>query len=111
MGIMSDYQNMQAKIQKLADRVLAERKQRLAALYSQAQADAEDVRVKPGAAYTKVDLGDHGHWHGKLMVEHATGNVYGIKAYGKVHKGHQYGTLETIDDFYWGDYYPSKKEA
>ena len=54
--------------------------------------------IKPGQKYTKVDVGDSG----KFMVENATGNIFGIKAYGQIHKGHFYGTLDTIADYYWG---------
>jgi hypothetical protein len=94
------------KIAALAALVLEQTRDRLARQYSAEQAAAKTVRVVPGLKYTKIDLGDHGSMAGHLMVELATGNVYGIKAYGKVHKGHQYGTLDTTGDFYWGDFYP-----
>lgn len=113
---MSDYQNMQDKIQYLAEQLKEQQQARLRALYSDWQADREDVKVIPGAKYTKVDTGFDsaepgglGQWQGRLMVEHETGNIYGIKAYGKVHKGHQYGTLETVDDWDWGEFYPKPK--
>ena len=64
------------------------------------------ARVIPGGnKYIKIDVGSHG----SLMVEKKTGNIYGIKAYGQIHNGHYYGTLDTTDQFYWGDYYPIKK--
>lgn len=94
------------KIQALADLVLEQSRARLAQLYSQGQAEAERVEVRPGKVYTKIDRGPAHNMAGMLMIEHGTGNVYGIKAYGKVHKGHAYGTLDTIADWYWGDYYP-----
>jgi hypothetical protein len=89
-------------IEDLAAMVLAESRQRLARQYSQGQADAVTVSVRPGRAYTKIDRSGSGF----LMVENATGRIYGIKAYGQVHKGHFYGTLDTIGDSYWGEYYP-----
>jgi hypothetical protein len=96
-------------IEEFAQTVLAEQKARLARDYSQWQADAEQVHVIPGRVYTKVDLGtDGGGFTGKFMVEVATGNIYGIKAYGKVHKGHFYGTLDTVADWDWSNYYPSR---
>lgn len=61
------------------------------------------VSTKEGKKYTKVDIGTSGRY----MVD-MDGNIYGIKAYGQVHKGHHYGTLETINDYYWGSYYPVK---
>ena len=57
------------------------------------------VTIKPGRKYTKVDVGSSG----KYMVD-SEGNIFGIKAYGVIHRGHQYGTLDTIDQYYWGDY-------
>ena len=57
------------------------------------------VEIIEGRKYTKVNVGDSG----KYMVD-KQGNIYGIKAYGQVHKGHQYGTLDTIEDWYWGEY-------
>jgi hypothetical protein len=101
---MSDTQ--QDKIKALADLVREQSRERLARLYSRQQADAEQVEIRPGKAYTKIDRGPGHNMSGMLMVEHATGNVYGIKAYGKVHKGHAYGTLDTVAAWYWGDYYP-----
>jgi len=62
---------------------------------------------KPGTKYCKVDVGSSG----KYMVEVATGNIFGIKGYGQVHKGHFYGTLDTMDEYFWGDYYPRKKDG
>jgi hypothetical protein len=58
------------------------------------------VYVVPGRMYTKVDVGTSG----KYMIEHATGAIFGIKAYGVVHKGHRYGTLDTIHEWDWSGY-------
>ena len=56
--------------------------------------------VKKGTRYYKVDVGTSGRY----MVDTVDGTIYGIKAYGQVHKGHSYGTLDTIHDYYWGEY-------
>ena len=56
--------------------------------------------IKPGKKYTKVDVGNSG----KYMVVNDTGEIFGIKAYGVIHRGHQYGTLDTVDNWYWGRY-------
>jgi len=61
-----------------------------------------DVSVKPGAKYTKVDIGRSG----RFMVVNDTGEIFGIKGYGVIHRGHPYGTLDTINEWYWGDYHP-----
>ena len=99
----------EAKIEVLAHLVLAQSRERLENLYSHAQAMGEVVEVIEGPKYTRIDRGPHHNMSGMLMIENATGEVYGIKGYGRVHKGHHYGNLDTIDDWYWGDYYPRKR--
>ena len=39
----------------------------------------------------------------------ADGQIFGIKAYGVIHKGHFYGTLDTIDLYDWSNYTAVKK--
>lgn len=58
------------------------------------------VKVTHCKKYSRVDVGQSG----KYMVEIETGNIYGIKAYGVIHRGHQYGTLDTIGQYDWSDY-------
>lgn len=65
-----------------------------------------NTTIKTGRDYTKIDVGHSG----MLMIENDTGKIYGIKSYGQVHKGHYYGTLDTISDYYWGHHYPMRKE-
>lgn len=65
------------------------------------------VRIVHGKRWTKVDQGDHGSefCHGRFMVDR-DGTIHGIKGYGKVHMGHTYGTLDTIDAWDFGPYTP-----
>ena len=56
--------------------------------------------------YALVDVGDSGRY----MVD-ADGNIFGIKGYGTIHRGHQYGTLDTINAWYWGNYKAHRKDA
>jgi hypothetical protein len=56
--------------------------------------------IRPGKKFIKVDVGTSG----KYMIEIGTWIIYGIKAYGVVHRGHSYGTLDTVDLYYWGLY-------
>jgi hypothetical protein len=63
------------------------------------------VNIRPGKKYTKVDVGASG----KYMVVNDTGEIFGIKAYGVIHRGHRYGTLDTINDWYWGRYTAIKR--
>ncbi len=64
------------------------------------------VTVSYGKKYARVDVGRSG----KYMVVLATGDIYGIKAYGVIHPGHFYGTLETIDVWDWKGYTATKKK-
>lgn len=63
------------------------------------------TNVIPGKKYVKVNVGNSG----RFMVEVETGNIFGTKGYGVIHRGHFYGTLDTIDEYFWGDYYPRHK--
>lgn len=92
-------------VNEFAQVVLAQTKARLLADYPNSpQHEWEEVQVVPGPKYTKVNIGCRGNLSGKYMVENETGVIYGIKGYGKVHKGHVYGTLATVNDWYWGGY-------
>lgn len=94
-------------IQALADLVLEQSKQRLRDLYPDSpQWEWETVEVTYGPKYARIDRGPGRNLSGMLMIEQATGRIYGIKGYGNVHKGRFYGTLDTVRDWYWGDYYP-----
>ena len=66
--------------------------------------DYYKTRVVTGNKYTKIDVGPYGQWSGRYMVDNTTGEIYGIKAYGVIHRGHSYGTLDTINNWFWGDY-------
>ena len=57
----------------------------------------------PGKKYTKIDV-LLPQQSGRYMVVNDTGEIYGIKAYGVIHKGYYFGTLDTIDNYYWGGY-------
>ena len=63
-------------------------------------APAWACKVKMGRKYANVDVGSSG----KYMVELTTDRIYGVKAYGVIHRGHYYGTLDTIQEWNWSDY-------
>lgn len=95
-----------ATVEEFAAVLLAARQDRLRRDYPDSdQWEWEKVQVtNPGKVYTKVDVGPNHNMSGKYMVDNATGVIYGIKGYGQVHKGHQYGTLDTIDEWDWSGY-------
>ena len=67
------------------------------------------VNVVPGTKYTKVDVGPRNNWSGKFMID-KNGNIFGIKAYGVIHRGKRYGALDTVDDYFWGEYAPVRRK-
>lgn len=97
------------KLKDFAKLLEADQRDRLVKdkLDCQANLDNTRVSIKAGKRYDKVDVGTSG----KYMVELETGNIYGIKAYGQIHKGHHYGTLDTINDWYWGNHKAVKKNG
>ena len=100
---------MKNKIIAFAALLEAESLQRLEAngLTCQANKDNVKTHVHEGKKFTRVDIGSSGRY----MVENETGNIFGIKGYGVVHRGHWYGTVDTTADYFWGDYYPERKSA
>jgi len=66
-----------------------------------------DVRIKPGKKYIKVDKDKSAF----LMIDKSSRQIYGCKGYGVVNLRHQYGTLDTINNFNWGDHSPVRKGA
>ena len=100
---------MKNKIIAFAALLEAESLQRLAAsgLTCQTNKDNCKTRVIEGKKYTKVNVGSSGRY----MVENETGNIFGIKGYGVIHKGHFYGTVDTTAEYFWGGYYPERKSA
>ena len=62
------------------------------------------VSIKPCKKYIKIDVGTSGRY----MIDNE-GNIWGIKAYGVIHRGHYYGTVDTVNQYYWGDYRGHKK--
>ena len=65
------------------------------------------AQVKMGRKYANVDFGGSG----KYMVDLATGEIFGIKAYGVIHRGHRFGTLDTLANFDLSGYRAVRKLA
>jgi len=96
---------METKLKALCDKITKERQERLTktGLGCQCNLDNAVAHYKLGKKYVKVDIGSSGRY----MID-KDGNIYGIKAYGVIHKGHYFGTLDTIDAYNWGDYRANK---
>ena len=98
-----------ARIAALADRIETETRERFVADGMNPElheTHAIKVTVKPGKKYTKIDVGSSG----KYMVTE-DGEIFGIKTYGVIHWGHQYGTVDTINEWDWSGYTARKKVA
>lgn len=74
--------------------------------------DAESVEVETGYKFDKVYIrtscgGDTGETQrmGRYMVESRTGDIWGIKSWTQVNKRRWYGTLDTVDQYDWSDFY------
>jgi hypothetical protein len=62
------------------------------------------VTSKPGNKYTRILVGTSNNY----MIVNETGQIFGTKAAGVIHRGHYYGTLDTVENYYWGRYYAIK---
>jgi len=93
---------METKLQALCDKITIDQHQRLkeTGLDCQCNLDNAVARYIMKRKYTNIDLGGCG----KYMIVNATGEIYGIKGYGVIHRGHYFGTLDTINDYFWGEY-------
>jgi hypothetical protein len=68
------------------------------------------TKIIQGKKYTRIDV-CLPQQSGRYMVDNETGAIYGIKGYGVVNLGHYHGTLDTINNYYWGEFAPMKMEA
>lgn len=98
---------MEEKLKELCEKITKEQQANLIILKLNCSANMDNVitSYKKGQKYTKVDIGKSGRY----MIDNATGEIYGIKAYGVINKRKRFGNLDTIDEYYWGDYWAIKK--
>jgi len=90
-----------AKLQLLCDKITDQRKEFLTIRGLGCEVNLQNAKAtyKIKRKYTYIEIGQSG----KYMIN-KDGEIFGIKAYGVIHTGHFYGTLDTINDYYWGDY-------
>lgn len=67
------------------------------------------VEVKYGGKYARVNVGRSGVYMIPLPGQPDAGTIFGIKAAGVIHRGHRYGTLETVEDWHWGGYTATRR--
>lgn len=97
-------QNLSVKLETLKALIEKEYGERLKIEYPHTQFNG--VRLKEGKKYVNVDVGESG----KYMVVKDTEEIFGIKAYGVIHRGHSYGTLDTIGNYNWSGYSAQPKQ-
>ena len=93
---------MKDKLERLAAKITAEQLEhhKREGLNFEGHEQYARAHFHIGKKYARIDVGTSG----KYMVDLESGEIFGIKGYGVVHKGHRYGTLDTIQDWNWGDY-------
>jgi len=98
---------MENKIIELCNLITKEQQERLKIFHLDCECNLKDAIASYiiNKKYTYINIGTSGGY----VVENSTGNIYGIKGYGQIHRGHFFGTLETINDYYWGDFTAIKK--
>ena len=98
---------MENKLKQLCEKITKESIERLIFTKLDCQCNRDNVITHyiTGKKYTKVDVGTSGRY----MVDNVTQEIFGIKAYGVINKAHFYGTLDTIEDYFWGDFKAFKK--
>lgn len=74
--------------------------------YCEINVRGRKVVFEEAKKYIKIDIDNNGSRSGRFMIDKATGEIYGIKAYGQINKNHYYGTLDTITNYFWGEYSP-----
>lgn len=98
---------METKLKAFRAVLEAAQRQRLINEGFEPERHRHDCRVKMGRKYANVDVGDSG----KYMVVLDSGEIFGIKGYGVIHRGHYYGTLDTIHEWDWAHYTAVPKRA
>ena len=66
--------------------------------------------VKVGRKYANIDVGGPVHRSAKYMVDLMTGEIFGVKGYGVIHRGHRFGTLDTIAAWNWSGYFATPRK-
>lgn len=96
---------MKAKIDAFAALLEAEQLRGLLASGFNPELHNVKTSIKMGRKYANVDIGTSGRY----MVDLATGEIFGCKGYGVIHRGHCFGTLDTIHEWNWSGYTAVRK--
>jgi len=64
-----------------------------------------------GSRFVKVWDTQHGQKFVAYFVEKATGTIFGAKGWKMYNPNHEYGTLATMHEWDWSDFYAKHKEG
>lgn len=90
------------KIAALADLITREMALRHQANYPNSPLPPPRATVKTMRRYAYIDIEDGASCSGRYMIDGEA--IFGIKGYGVIHRGYRFGTLDSVHDFWWGDY-------
>ena len=95
-------ENLDAKLEAFRARLEADQLEGLKRHGVDCEPNRHGVKcwIKGGKKYAHINVGSSG----KYVVVLATGEIFGIKGYGVIHRGYQFGTLDIIADYEWGEY-------
>lgn len=100
--------SLRAKVEALASRIEQDVTDRFVATGYTPSVHFESsirVHIHEGQKYIRVDVGTSG----KFMVEIDGERIYGIKGYGVINRKKCFGSLDTVDQWFWGEYWPRRK--
>lgn len=104
-----------AKVEAFAATVTNEMREEMARQYGAGTINTQDhtclAHVHYGAKYARVDVGRSGRYMIPMPPAPDAGTIYSIKGYGVVHRGHVYGSLDTLNDYWWGSYRAARRAA
>jgi len=102
------------RLETLRDRIAKEQQEPIIRKFGPSpmyDENPQTCRLTDGQKYIKIDTGIPGQMSGKYMLEKENGIIYGIKGYGVINKKKIYGSLDTIEAYYWGEYTAIRKPA
>lgn len=71
----------------------------------------EEVQGQRGRRFMKIVAYNGTQTMVKYFVERSTGIIFGAKSFKVYNPNHEYGTLDTLDQYEWGGYYAMRKDG
>lgn len=96
------------KIENFRSVFAQQHNERRSRLYSNLEPDKIEIETgyKFDKVYVVTDCGAGATQKlGRYMVESRTGDIWGIKSWTQVNKRRWYGTLDSVGDYDWSDFY------